>query len=319
MFIGYAFPTKRVMGILLGAFIILTVVNLLAVGLPGQEGASYFGRGYLPVAWEGAMANKNRLGMVAALSFGLFLTGTVTGRIQPLSGVALILAALVTLVMAQAATSQIAVVLSAALLATFALAKRFRFPALLVAIILLIVAAVATPFLAAQIDLVTGLVAREGTLTKRTAVWSDALQVIGASPLLGHGYRSVWGLGELTWFPQFAATGWAGHAHNAYLNLATDLGIPVALIACVYLLQTTWRGLQLHMWRPGSFALFTLIFFPMCLIINLAESWLFRADNLLWVVFVAVAVAAARLTSANEVGDSRAPAARRGGIRRQIR
>jgi O-antigen ligase len=108
----------------------------------------------------------------------------------------------------------------------------------------------------------------------------------------------------------------AGHAHNAYLQLATDLGVPVALVACLYLLNTSYTGLKIHMRRRGSFALFTLIFFPICVIINMAETWFFWPDNILWVVFVAVGISAARVLAGSESSRSRHRATRSGRARR---
>ncbi len=220
----------------------------------------------------------------------------------------LLLGALVTLVMSQAATAQIAVAVGAALLAAFLLADRLRFPSLLLVILLGLSGVIAAILLRDHVDVMAGAVAREATLTSRTAIWQDGLRVVADSPLIGHGYRSVWGRGDDTWFPQLEMTRLAGHAHNAYLQLATDLGVPVALIGCLYLLSAVYTGLQLHMCRRGSFALFTLIFFPMCIVINMAETWLFWPDNILWVVFVAVGISATRVLAGVERSRAQAPA-----------
>lgn len=113
-------------------------------------------------------------------------------------------------------------------------------------------------------------------------------------PWLGHGFGVVWGLGELSWLPGFESTVTAVHAHNGFLNLATELGLVGAAAAIGHVLVTLYRCLRLLTARPSSFALFGCALVLAFVVINLAEVRLFAPLLPDWMVFVAISVAAAR-------------------------
>ncbi len=94
-----------------------------------------------------------------------------------------------------------------------------------------------------------GLFARFGDApgcTSRRVLWSNVLYLIAQKPWLG------WGWGELdyahyvTLFPGERFCVLLDNAHNLPLQLAVELGVPVAVLMCVAVLAWAWRA------RPWS-------------------------------------------------------------------
>ena len=80
----------------------------------------------------------------------------------------------------------------------------------------------------------------------RKVLWANVLHLIAQKPWLG------WGWGELKYAHYMADYSGErfcdilGNAHNLPLQLAVELGVPLALAACVSLLAVLWRA---HPWR----------------------------------------------------------------------
>ena len=115
---------------------------------------------------------------------------------------------------------------------------------------------------------------RDANFTERDLIWVDALRLLFMSPLLGHGYGAVWGQFAATPFHDLVSLSWAPHAHNGYLQLATELGLPAAVLAVAYLLGVTFRAMR-EFSHGSILGLFALAATVMCLFMNSAETWLF--------------------------------------------
>jgi len=87
--------------------------------------------------------------------------------------------------------------------------------------------------------------------------------------------------------------GWAPpHAHNAYLNLATDIGIPGALLGIFIVLHIIGRSIRLVRQRV-PWATYVLAFCAVFAVANVAETRLFHSgDNFNVMVFFAAFVLA---------------------------
>ncbi|MBI2769277.1 MAG: O-antigen ligase C-terminal domain-containing protein [Burkholderiales bacterium] len=114
-----------------------------------------------------------------------------------------------------------------------------------------LVAALALPWLQEWVSGMTGNSAflrmrQELGCSSRTVLWSNVLHLIAQRPLSG------WGWGELdfahyiTLYPGARFCDILDNAHNLPLQLAVELGIPFALLACGAL---AWAALRAAPWR----------------------------------------------------------------------
>ncbi len=91
-------------------------------------------------------------------------------------------------------------------------------------------------------DLIERLREGEGTCGSRLILWRNVLHLIALRPWAG------WGWGELDWAHYMTLYDGArfchilDNAHNLPLQLAVELGLPVALLACAALAWAVWRA-----------------------------------------------------------------------------
>jgi O-antigen ligase len=194
---------------------------------------------------------------------------------------------------AQAASGLITAATAMSLIIILWLGRQFRISALL-AVFLMIAAPFLTVAAVANLETVTALVGRDPTLTHRTTIWSDALEVIKESPLIGFGLEAVWGEGTETWFPHLQTTSWAAHPHNGHLDLATGLGLPAAIVATLYFLYMLFMSLNTYLNTRSSVALFCFVLLNSFFIYDLAEAVMFRFRRIEWIICVAIIVSIAR-------------------------
>ena len=98
----------------------------------------------------------------------------------------------------------------------------------------------------------------------------------------------------------------AGSAHNDIVNVATELGIPAAIVACVYLFGALSNAARLFEREASTFSFFALGFLVGTAVIGFAETHLLRIHSFFWILFVALTV-----TVKHEL-DGRVPTARIG-------
>jgi exopolysaccharide production protein ExoQ len=306
IFLGYRFASREAMRVLFWALIIALGCNLLATLLLPEYGVSkIYGRGYLRHVWQGLTDNKNVFGGLAALAALLFVVGTVGRRIESLPGIVWCGLALVAVILAQAATAQVALSAALALLLAILLAQRLRVPPTVLVVAVIGALGVAAVLVAgAWRDQFAALLERDADFTNRTQLWADAIAIIADQPWTGYGYGAVWGLEHGHLFPETVRTAQVEHAHNGFLNLATELGLPAALLAFAQVLATLARSLRAVAGRPAGLPLFAACYTVLFLVGNMAESKLYVPVSLDWMVFVALMIALARL-------DATRPAARR--------
>jgi len=84
------------------------------------------------------------------------------------------------------------------------------------------------------------LIGRSGDLTGRGEVWTQTWKLILDKPLTGYGYGTLWyptersqhiqqSLLDFTWL--------VFHAHNGFLQVASEIGLPLAFVALLMVLQ----------------------------------------------------------------------------------
>ena len=81
--------------------------------------------------------------------------------------------------------------------------------------------------------------------SSRFGIWSNTLALIAAHPWAGVGFGEFNFAWSLTPFPG-RPTAFFDHTHNLPLQLAVELGLPLATLVIVLLLAALWRA-----WRAG--------------------------------------------------------------------
>ena len=85
----------------------------------------------------------------------------------------------------------------------------------------------------------------------RFRIWADALHLIAQHPWTGVGWGNFNFAWSLTPFPQ-RHTAFFDHTHNLPLQLAVELGLPLALLVCALLLWALWQGARRALAATGA-------------------------------------------------------------------
>jgi O-antigen ligase len=128
----------------------------------------------------------------------------------------------------------------------------------------------------------TALVGKDATLTGRVPIWIVLLRdVIPSNPIFGDGFNTYFIIENPGYRRLVEIVGWpAPHAHNGYLNLAVELGIPGAVLGTFILLKLLVGALLRVNDENAPWVLHVLVFALAFVILNLVESSLLRiSDN----------------------------------------
>jgi O-antigen ligase len=130
------------------------------------------------------------------------------------------------------------------------------------------------------------LLGKDSTLTDRTVLWHDLLQV-EINPIFGAGFESFW-LGDR--FRSFAASRWwaPNQAHNGYLETYLNLGW-VGLFLLIGLLIATFRKGRRELFTNFEFGRFRLGFLLAVIAYNWTEA-AFKNISPIWFVFYLIAL-----------------------------
>lgn len=144
------------------------------------------------------------------------------------------------------------------------------------------------------------MLGRDATLTDRTHLWRDVLE-LADDPLLGAGFESFW-LGhrlETLW----AKWAWKPiQAHNGYIETYVNLGaVGLALLFAVAL--SVFKKAQRMMWWDFEYGRLRLCFWAVLLLYNFTEA-AFKGVSLVWLVWHIIA-----LEYPGALAASRAPVA----------
>ncbi len=130
------------------------------------------------------------------------------------------------------------------------------------------------------------LLGKDPTLTDRTLLWHDLLQV-EINPIFGAGFESFW-LGDR--FREFAASRWwaPNQAHNGYLETYLNLGLVGLFLLIAVLIATFWKG-RGELFRNFEFGRFRLGFLLAVIAYNWTEA-AFKNISPIWFVFYLIAL-----------------------------
>lgn len=274
--LGYA----RVLLLMKGVLLMVLVANYVAVlafpaiGMHTTDTDTDLG---LVGDWRGVMGHKNVAGVVCAIT--LLIYGFDFKRRWVVVQVMTMLLAAVFLLFSQSKTSVAIVVLAAIIGVLF---TRTRFAARLYALPVLAVGGVLGMiwFNIYQYAFVQA-VNDPRTFTGRVLIWRALMNFIGDHFWLGTGYGSFWNVGDDGPIYRYAS-GWVtqiSEGHNGYLDLACQLGVPLAGVVLVLLLAWPFARLILSPQSQGPRGGLLLALLVVCAGHNMTESSFLERDQ----------------------------------------
>lgn len=258
------------------------------------------------LGFRGFTANKNTFGQIATLI--VFISGYMYLQ-QPTKRwlyLPMVLLGIAGLVISRSATSAMALLVVAALLA-FRLAlhriHRSWLPLFLSGGLLLLASGLAyvvlqgfppVDKLLSQILAPTG---KDATLSGRTYLWELMASEAMHHPWFGTGYGGFWlGLqgpsGEVAYKVRW---GYPGQAHNGYLDLFNELGFVGVVLVLAFLYEHT-RNVFVLIENNKKLGYFHATLLLLVLVHNFAEATFLRTTHIWWIVFTASVLEVGYLT-----------------------
>lgn len=294
IYIGFSVPlltTLRVFGGVLAALLLASAgaaLFLPELGIESYEGGQ---------VWSGILDSKNTLGFWAATGVLLYITlsdSVQTGSSKMLCYVMAAIS-LVLLVFSQSATSLLVMIVAGALALYLFMAARFQLgfarmavlAVLMTGIVVMIVSNIST----------AELVGRSGDLTGRGEVWRQTWGLIMQRPLTGFGYGVLWFPSDDTTWIQEALTDFTWtvhHAHNGFLQVASEIGLPLAVVALLMVIQQLIEIIYCQYQRQQVGVLFVLAFSIAYLLSNFSEARFLINRELFWILFIALPISMLR-------------------------
>ncbi|MEZ5961150.1 MAG: O-antigen ligase family protein [Hyphomonadaceae bacterium] len=300
LYLAWRHDWKSLLNVLAGGFVVL-IAGSFALGLlaPGIGRMTF----EHPGAWSGLWTHKNTLGGIMALGVAICTAAAIATPERRKLWTACAVAAFVLVALSTSKTALIASMLGLGVMGFCALVRRGPIHTIAAGAFVgaSLVAGIGMVVLAP--DLIVAALGRDLTLTGRTDIWEASARFVEAKPWLGYGYYAFWlpDDGPAYWVRE--AVAWqVASAHSSWLELALGVGRIGVILFALQLLATLSRGVgvviqtQAGLWAPAFLATF--------LLYTLSESHALQANNIFWIIYVAVA---ARLAL-----DARAAAAEHG-------
>ena len=294
IYIGFTVPllvTLRIFALVLALAMFASIAT--ALGLPALGIEEYQGS---PV-WRGVFNSKNYLGFWAGVGVLLYITLSESFHSVAVKVFCFAMAALCMgiILLSQSATSLLATLIAGLLCLYLYLASRFQLGFFRMAFVAILFLAL-TGLAVANID-TSELVGRSGDLTGRGEVWRQVINLVIDHPLTGVGYGALWfPTDDTIWIQQslFDFTWVVHHAHNGLLQVASEIGIPLALIALLMVAQQLVEIFYCQYERQQVGVLFVLGFAAVFLISNYSEARFLVTRELFWIFFIALPISMLR-------------------------
>jgi hypothetical protein len=288
----------RVFAVVLALVFLASIGAALAVpelGIESYEGAR---------VWKGVMNSKNALGFWAAVGVLLYLTlfsSTHTAFFK-LCCVLFAGVSFAVLIMSHSATSLLALLLSLSVCLYIYIAIRFSLGFFRMVILAVLFGGLVL-LLASNIE-TAELVGRTDDLTGRGEVWQQTWKLIMKKPLTGYGYGALWFPTDATIWVQQSLTDFTWvvfHAHNGLLQVASEIGLPLACIALLMVAQQLIEIFYCQYEKQQVGVLFVLGFVLAYLVSNYSEARFLVNRELYWIFFLALPIS--MLRQINVVSD----------------
>jgi len=300
-----ALAAAREADILRGMFLcfaLAAVVNVVLIP-GGYATLAQYGSTMVDIGYQGYFSGKNLLGEFAAIAFLLSIHELLYPRYRRALGIFVAVIAVVLLLLSSSKTA-LGLALVAPFLAGLSLvmSRTSRVSPAIILISMALGYVVFSNLTGFDTERIAYLLTGDSSFTGRTTIWNFADTEIARSPLLGWGYQGFWLVGPDA--PSIVdAPGWVKlmpNAHNGYYDTMLELGY-IGLAFLVIFLVTTLHAIgrvaerdNKRAWLLLSVALFIIIY-------NFLETLWLRAFDMSWVVFVIVAVEAARYSQPSQL------------------
>jgi exopolysaccharide production protein ExoQ len=276
-------------------FAFASVVNVLLIP-GGYVTLTPHGKTMVDIGYQGYFTQKNLLGEMAAVALLLSIHELLFSGHRRALGIIIVVIATVLLFQSNSKTA-LGLALVAPILAglTLMITKRSRVSPAIILVLMAFGYAVLAGVTGFNTNHIAYLLTGDSSFTGRTVMWDFAEMEIARSPLIGWGYQSFWLVGPDA--PSVVdAPGWLKtmpNAHNGYYDTVLELGY-VGLALLITFIITTLHVIGRVVERDYARAWLLLSVVLFIIIYNFLETLWLRAFDLLWVVFVIVAVEAAR-------------------------
>lgn len=286
----------RLLAVALGGVVLLSVI--VQVFFPGQIPTADM---LYPDAWVGLFGQKNEFGRIVVLATLVILTAVR----KSVGGIIITVLALVTaiglIIAAQSMTSFVALV---GMVLVMQFAPTLRWSAGIRRAVQVFGTIIALPALYALIhfrDSVTELMGRNASLTGRVKIWGLSLASIALKPILGYGYSAFWPASAEAMRIDVAINWTVPHAHDAYIELALELGlVGLGLYVAAYLVAMKRAALYMRMER-GNSAKWPLVYLCFVLLYSFTENYVLAPNTIFWMLFVAASCTISQPVGAPEL------------------
>lgn len=285
LYLAWRHDWKSLLNVLAGGFIVL-IVGSFALGLLAPSvGRMTFEH---PGAWSGLWTHKNTLGGVMALGVGISTAAAIVTPERRKLWIGCAIAALALVLLSTSKTALIASMLGVGAIVFCMMMRRGPVHMIVALASAAVVVVTGAGIILLAPDLIVAALGRDLTLTGRTDIWEASARFVEAKPWLGYGYYAFWlpDNGPAFWVRE--AVAWqVASAHSSWLELALGVGRIGVILFALQLLATLARGAGVALqpnaglWAPAfliTFALYTL-----------SESHALQANNIFWIIYVAVA------------------------------
>jgi len=307
IYLGFSLPLNhilRISAMVLG-FIMLSSVGA-ALLVPGLGIEEYQGQS----VWAGTLASKNTLGFWAAvsvlLSASLACWAISTERRLMYSFIAAL--SLLCLYQSVSATSLLALISASLIMIYLHICFNLRLSMVAVVLLGLLVGSV-IGFALYFID-TAELIGRSGDMTGRGEVWAQTWQLILNRPLTGYGYGTLWFPTDDSIRIQQSLTDFSWtvfHAHNGLLQVASEIGLPLTLLALLMIFQQVIEVGYCQYKRQQPGVLFILGFLVALLLSNYSEARLLTNRELYWIFFIMLPVSMLQQVSLSSTQTDKFP------------
>jgi len=294
IYIGFMVPLTtilRVTAVVLGVVFLGGIVAALAVPALGQQ--EYNGQ----VVWRGLVHSKNVLGFWAAIGTMLYIAVAQSVQTFGLRMLCYLMAvvSLGLLFMSSSATSLVMLLIAGAVSLYLYIAVRFQLG--FVRMVVLAAMTIGLVSMAVTHIDTTGLMGRTDDLTGRAEVWQQTWKLIMERPMTGYGYGILWFPDDATLWLQQSLTDFTWmvhHAHNGFLQIASEIGLPLSVIALLMVAQQLIEIIYCQYERQQAGVLFVLAFVLAYLVSNFSEARFLVTRELYWIYFIALPISMLR-------------------------
>ena len=285
LYLAWRYDWARMLSVMAGGFAVLIAGSLVVGALMPAIGRMATEH---PGAWDGLWTHKNTLGGLMAIAAPLCAAAAIVSRDRRRLWLLAMFGALALVLLSTSKTALLASCIGFAVMAACHVVRRGPLPALSVATAAAALTIVVVSVFTLAPQSAVAALGRDLTFTGRTDVWQAAGAFAGQKPWLGFGYYAFWldPVGPAYWVRQ--AVRWdVASAHNGWLELTLSLGrVGVVLFAAQFAALCVRGAGALLDPRAGLWAPAFLIAFGFY---TMSESHILQANDLFWLIYVAVA------------------------------